>query len=172
MIVAWHRAALVVAMAAVLVAGACCRARDGAMPAEGLREAVDATLDGFHQAAANADEESYFALFAPEGVFLGTDGAERWTLAEFRDFAEPYFQGRSAWVFTPGVRHVVFSPGGKIASFDESLLSATYGECRGTGVLRLIDGRWRIVQYSLSIPIPNAMARDVVEQIRATGSGG
>lgn len=41
-----------------------------------------------------------------------------------------------------------------------------YGECRGTGVLVKLGGAWRIVQYNLTIPIPNEIALDVVEMIR------
>lgn len=58
---------------------------------------------------------------------------------------------------------------GEIAWFDEQLSSAAYGKCRGTGVLRRIDRRWRIAQYNLTIPIPNAIAKGVVGQIRALG---
>jgi hypothetical protein len=37
--------------------------------------------------------------------------------------------------------------------------SASYGECRGSGVLRQVGGDWKIAQYNLSIPIPNALAK-------------
>jgi hypothetical protein len=43
----------------------------------------------------------------------------------------------------------------------------SYGECRGTGVLLLTEQGWKISQYHLTIPIPNALAKDVVKQIRA-----
>ncbi|MCP4661770.1 MAG: nuclear transport factor 2 family protein, partial [bacterium] len=39
---------------------------------------VHAVVDAFHRAAAQADEEGYFALLAPAAVFLGTDAGERW----------------------------------------------------------------------------------------------
>ena len=53
--------------------------------------------------------------------------------------------------------------------FDEVLHNDKYGETRGSGALRRIDGAWRIVQYNLTIPIPNEMAANVVEMIRAQG---
>jgi hypothetical protein len=34
-------------------------------------------------------------------------------------------------------------------------------------VLRRIGGSWKIAQYNLSIPIPNALVKDVVARIRA-----
>ena len=52
-------------------------------------QAVAAVLDAFHEAASQADEELYFSFFAPEGVFMGTDASERWTVPEFREFAHP-----------------------------------------------------------------------------------
>ncbi len=39
------------------------------------------------------------------------------------------------------------------------------GVCRGSGVLVLINGNWKIAQYNLSIPIPNALAGGIVKQI-------
>ena len=53
--------------------------------------AIGEVLDTFHDAASKADGELYFGLFFDGGVFIGTDVSERWTVAEFRDFAEPYF---------------------------------------------------------------------------------
>jgi len=41
------------------------------------------------------------------------------------------------------------------------------GLCRGSGVLISLGGQWRIAQYNLSIPIPNALANSIVKQIRA-----
>jgi hypothetical protein len=41
------------------------------------------------------------------------------------------------------------------------------GSARGTGVLRRIGGVWKIEQYHLTIPVPNALADEVVKRIRA-----
>ena len=131
------------------------------------RLAIGRVLDDFHAAAAAADEERYFAHFAPGAVFVGTDTTERWTLPEFRAFALPHFQGESAWIYTPKVRHVDLAPGLETAWFDESLWSESYGATRGSGVLVRRGGTWRITQYVLSFPIPNELAKDVVERIQA-----
>lgn len=127
---------------------------------------VSRVLDGWHKAAAAADEARYFGYAAPDFVFLGTDASERWDLASFRAFSHPYFAKGKAWTFIPHDRHVNFSPDGNVAWFDEKLDSATYGECRGSGVLRRIHGDWKIAQYNLTIPLPNALAKTVVQMIR------
>jgi ketosteroid isomerase-like protein len=130
------------------------------------RKFIDAMLDGWHDAAAKADENRYFGAMAPEFVFLGTDPTERWDLVAFRTFAHPYFEKGKAWTFVPRDRHVILSPGGDVAWFDEKLDSASYGECRGTGVVRRIKDKWKIAHYNLTIPIPNDLSKEVVAMIR------
>ena len=118
-------------------------------------------LDDFHDAAAKADEERYFAHFAKEGVFLGTDATERWTVAEFRAYARPFFSKGRGWTYVPRDRHIdVFDD---FAMFDEMLWHEKYGELRGTGVLRNVDGDWKILQYNLTFTIPNEKAAGLVE---------
>ncbi len=63
---------------------------------------------------------------------------------------------------------VFVSEDGTTAWFDERLFNETYGETRGTGVLVLRDGSWRIAQYNLTIPVPNELASDLVGRIRAS----
>lgn len=134
--------------------------------------AIARTLDALHEAASRADEARYFALFAPDAVFLGTDAGERWTLEEFRAYAHPIFSRGRGWTYTVGERHVAVGPDGRTAWFDESLTNAKLGACRGSGVLvKGSDGRWRIAQYNLSIPIPNDLAERVAGLIRAQESG-
>jgi hypothetical protein len=128
---------------------------------------VGAVLDDWHQAASVADEARYFGHFAPNGVFMGTDGTERWTVQEFRAWAKPQFQRKSAWSFQARDRHVDFSADGKTAWFDEMLDTPNLGVCRGSGVLVLLAGTWKIAQYNLSVPIPNAIVDGIVKQIAA-----
>ena len=130
------------------------------------RANINAMLDSWHRAAAEASEDRYFGAMAPEFVFLGTDAGERWDLAAFRAFSHPYFAKGTAWTFVPRDRHVILSPGGDVAWFDEKLDSASYGECRGSGVVRRAGGRWKIAHYNLTIPIPNDLAKSVVQMIR------
>ena len=132
---------------------------------------VNRVLDDWHKAAADADEQRYFGYAAPEFVFLGTDAGERWDLASFRAFAHPYFAKGKAWTFVPHDRHVQASAREDVAWFDEKLDSASYGECRGSGVLRRTPDGWKIAQYNLTIPIPNDLAKTVVQMIREGAKG-
>lgn len=127
--------------------------------------AVAAVLDGFHAAAAAADEERYFAALAPDAVFLGTDATERWTREEFRKFAHPYFAKGKAWTYKPTARWISFAPDRTVAWFDELLDSPHMGVCRGSGVLVRTAEGWKIEQYNLSLPIPNDLAEGVTKQI-------
>ena len=61
---------------------------------------------------------------------------------------------------------MLFSADGKLAWFDEKLDNEKYGRVRGTGVLRLTDEGWKLVQYSLSFPIPNDITLAVAEIVR------
>ena len=130
--------------------------------------AVGATLDALHAAAATADAATYFDLFTPEARFIGTDAAERWSLAEFRAYAEPYFARGQGWTYAPVERTITLAPipCRCIAWFDEVLDNASYGRTRGSGVLRRTEEGWRIEQYVLSFTVPNAAAGAVVAAIR------
>jgi len=128
---------------------------------------VGKTLDAFHQAASKADGAAYFDLFAPQGVFLGTDAKERWTVEEFKKYAMPHLSKGKGWTYVPHDRHVDLSADGETAWFDELLDSKSYGLCRGTGVLLKISGKWKIAQYHLTIPVPNELADTMVKMIRS-----
>jgi hypothetical protein len=141
----------------------------GLAPASGDRaekpeDAVHKVLDDFHDAAAKADGPRYFGHFAPGAVFLGTDASERWTLEEFRVFADPYFEKGKAWTYTPLERHVgIEGAAADVAWFDEKLDNAKIGLCRGSGALVKIDGVWRVKQYNLTMLVPNEIAEQVAK---------
>jgi hypothetical protein len=161
------------AMLLLAVAAGGCASGGGPVGTGGASDPA-ATLDALHDAASRADGAAYFALFEPGAVFLGTDASERWTVAEFRAYAEPYFSQGKGWTYAVigGKRHIERSADGGVAWFDEALTNEKYGECRGTGVLRLgADGRWRIVQYNLVKPVPNELMEPLMELIRARDGG-
>lgn len=145
-----------------------------AVPAPGAALAqegsVAAVLDDFHLAASQADGPRYFGHFAPGAVFLGTDAMERWSLEQFRAYAEPYFSQGKGWTYVVKARHITLSEDLRHAWFDESLENEKYGECRGSGVLLRLNDEWKIVQYNLTVPIPNDMLADVARDIRARKS--
>ena len=130
--------------------------------AEDARVAVDAVLTRLHALAAAGDFESYFDLYAPDAVFFGTDASERWNIAEFRRYAA----GSKGWAYQMTARHIFINASGDTAWFDEELQNARFGATRGTGVLALREGVWKVVQYHLTIPIPNEMAEAVADEIR------
>jgi hypothetical protein len=140
-----------------------------AMQAQSPSDRVAAVLDDWHQAASVADEARYFSHFAPDGVFMGTDATERWTVSEFRVWARPYFAKGKAWSFKARDRHVAFAGDGKVAWFDEMLDTPNLGVCRGSGVLTMVEGVWKISQYNLSVPIPNSLVDGIVKQIAGAG---
>ncbi len=128
--------------------------------------AVAAVLDDLHEAASEADGERYFNLYAENAIFLGTDLTERWTIEAFKAYALARFDQGTGWTYTPQSRHLYFSPDKKTAWFDEILHNERYGQCRGTGVLLKVGEAWKIAQYHLTVPIPNALLYKVVEMIK------
>lgn len=138
-------------------------------PEASSEAAVAAVLDDWHAAAAAADEARYFAHFAPDAVFLGTDATERWSVEEFRRYAHPYFAKGKAWSFKAVERHISFSPDRSVAWFDERLDTPNLGPARGSGVLVRAAGSWRIAHYDLSVPIPNALMKEIKQRIEEIG---
>ena len=128
--------------------------------------AVNAAVDDWHDAAAKADEARYFGHFAAESVFLGTDATERWDLAAFKAYAHPRFATGKAWTLKPSGRHVSLSPDATVAWFDETVTSPSYGPSRGSGVLLLQDGKWKIAHYNLTVPVPNDLLMKVAGMIK------
>jgi hypothetical protein len=112
-------------------------------------------LDDLNDAAAHADEARYFAHFADDSVFLGTDATERWDLPAFRAFAHPHFATGKAWSFHAVRRAITIADDGRFAYFDEDLATEKLGPARGSGVFVLENGRWKIAQYNLAVVVPN-----------------
>jgi len=131
---------------------------------------ISMSLDDFHDAASKADFKRYFDHFAVNGVFLGTDATERWSVNEFKKYAKPHFDKGKVWTYVSKSRNILLSKDGNTAWFDEMLENQTLGECRGSGVLAKIDHQWKILQYNLTITIPNQFALKVAEMIKGTES--
>ncbi|WP_318312209.1 nuclear transport factor 2 family protein [Flagellimonas crocea] len=123
---------------------------------------IDEVLDAWHMAAANADFDAYFGKMTEDGVFLGTDAMENWQNEEFRSFSKPYFNKGKAWNFTAVQRNIYVNETGTFAWFDE-LLDTQMKLCRGSGVLKKINGQWKIAHYVLSIAVPNENVDELVE---------
>lgn len=117
-------------------------------------QAIQNSLTAWHEAAASANYDEYFGLMTKDAVFIGTDATENWQLEEFKTFSKPYFDKGKAWSFTTLERNLYVTPYLKTAWFDE-LLNTQMGICRGFGVVKKVDGSWKIQHYVLSISVPN-----------------
>lgn len=132
---------------------------------------INRTLDSFHQAATDADYIRYFSLLADDAVFLGTDSTERWTKKQFSAYVKPYFSKGKGWRYVSNKRNIsIVDSHPNIAFFDELLLNDNYGLCRGTGVLIKSGGDWKILQYNLSVTVPNSVAKQVVNLISVSAN--
>ena len=130
---------------------------------------VAAVLDQLNVASAAADADAYFALYAPDARFVGTDAGEHWTIAELRAYATPYFSRGDGWSYPATERVVTIAPieCRCIAWFEERLTNDSYGRTRGSGVMRLTDEGWKIEQYVLSLAVPNDLASPIARIIKA-----
>ena len=136
--------------------------------ADNQRAAIDALIDGLHQDAHEGNFHTYFDRYTPDAVFLGTDKSERWTIDQFKVYAEPAFEDGHGWTYSVKERN--WEGEGSTRWFDEVLLNEKLGHCRGTGVVELIDGEWKIAHYALSMLVPNEIAAEVGAQTqRADG---
>ena len=141
----------------------------GALADDSSRQAVDAVLDAFHDAAANGDKERYLGLMTDNGVFLGTDEWERWPKQpDFTDYVDGRFKDGSGWTYRSVERNVDFSADGNVAWFDEVIFSDANGRFRGTGVLVKDAGDWKIAHYAMSFLIFNENWQDVIELTKKT----
>ena len=120
---------------------------------------IDALIDGLHRDAHQGNFKTYFGRYSSNAVFLGTDKTERWTIEEFKVYAKPAFEDGHGWTYEVIERN--WEGHGKTRWFDEILLNKKLGHCRGTGVVKLINGEWKIAHYALTMLIPNAIAAEV-----------
>ncbi len=122
---------------------------------------INRVLDSWHERASVADT-SYFQLFAPNAMYLGTDPKEIWTVKKFKELYIGYFLRGNAWNFKMKNRRVYLGDFGHYAWFDETL-DTWMGLCRGTGVMeKVASGKWRIKHYSLTVLVPNDKIKDYV----------
>lgn len=119
------------------------------------RAEITKMLDAWHQAAAQADETAYFKHLSADSIYLGTDATERWDKTAFQKFAHPHFAKGKAWNFVATRRGIMLSKDGTLAWFDEDLKTLGLGPARGSGVVRVDEGVWKIVHYNLTITVPN-----------------
>ncbi len=130
--------------------------------ADDQRVSLDIFLDGLHQDAHEGNFNSYFNRYSSDAIFLGTDKTERWNIEEFKLYAKPAFKDGHGWSYTVIERN--WEGDGDIRWFDEILFNEKLGNCRGTGVIKLINNEWKITHYALTMLVPNSIAADVGSQ--------
>ncbi len=122
---------------------------------------INRVLDNWHERASVADT-TYFDLFAPEAIYLGTDPKEIWTAKKFEQLYVSYFRKGNAWNFKKKNRNVYLGTNAQYAWFDETL-DTWMGLCRGTGVMeKEPNGQWFIKHYSLTVLVPNDKIKEYV----------
>jgi len=153
-------------LAALLMSPAQAPQAEDAARAAAIR-AVEEVLADFQAAGVEADAERFFGHLAPEAIYLGTDATERHTVEELRARIEPHFAQGTGWTSRLKQANVSVTEDARLAWFDARLEREPFGELRASGVLEQRDDVWLIVQYNVSLPIPNEAVRDVVKLIRA-----
>lgn len=132
-------------------------------------DAIAAVIDDFHDAAAHGDGERYLRHLTDDAVFMGTDEWERWPKhPAFEDYVSRRFRDGSGWQYRSVERNVSVSELGNVAWFDEVIFSEANGRFRGTGVLLLQDGEWKIARYAMSFLVFNENWDEVIELSRKT----
>ena len=126
------------------------------------KQNINATVDAWHKAAAEANYETYFGLMTDDAIFIGTDATENWNKKAFQVYAKPHFDKGKAWSFTALERNIFIDPNGKFAWFDE-LLNTQMKICRGSGVLVKENNIWKLKQYILSTTIPNEQMDNIIK---------
>lgn len=123
------------------------------------KEQISEVLTNWHQAASEANFDTYFGYMTDDSIFIGTDATENWQSEAFKAFSKPYFDKGKAWSFTAIERNIYVN--GAIAWFDE-LLDTQMKICRGSGVMQKINDEWKIKHYVLSIAVPNDKVDELV----------
>lgn len=132
------------------------------MTAQNSNDAVSKLINDWHKAAAEADFNGYFSKMHRNAVYMGTDATERWNKTDFMSYSKPYFDKGKAWDFKTLKRNITFSKDKKTAWIDE-LLDTQMKICRGSGVLIYEKKQWKIIQYVLSMTVPNDKTPEVIK---------
>ena len=130
------------------------------------KEQINKVLNNLHKYASEANGEKYFQLFNDQAVFHGTDLNERWSIDEFKKYAQNRFDTGIGWTYKSLERNIFINSSNTTAWFDEIVINEKYGKFRGTGVLSKVDGMWKIDQYNLLFPIPNDLLLKYTKEVK------
>ena len=88
------------------------------------KEQINKVLDNLHKYASEANGEKYFQLFNNQAVFHGTDLNERWSIDEFKKYAQNRFDTGTGWTYKSLERNICKFPGGK-----QDQYASAFGGC-------------------------------------------
>tara|TARA_R110002050_G_scaffold2603_3_gene14832 strand:+ start:5979 stop:6476 length:498 start_codon:yes stop_codon:yes gene_type:complete len=128
-------------------------------PKEAEIETLNAFMDAWHLAAAEANTEEFFGSMREDAIYIGTDKTERWLRDDLRKWAANAFERESAWIFKASERNWQLKLDKQFAICDE-LLDTWMGPCRATAVLTWEKDGWKIIHYQLSVTIDNEKIND------------
>ena len=130
---------------------------------------IGKVIDDFHDAAAHGDKDRYLGHLSEDAVFMGTDEWERWPKnPDFSDYVDGRFENGRGWNYKSAERKIHVSDSADVAWFDEVVFSESNGRFRGTGVLTMQNGSWKISHYAMSFLILNENWDEVIELTRKT----
>lgn len=113
-------------------------------------------LELLHKAEREGNADGIRDAFSTDGVFLGTDATEAWSMEKLHKDLSAGFKERGGWTFEIKERTIGISPDGNTAWFKEI---AHYVQSnftlRPTGTMLKQDGKWKITQLHMGVPIPN-----------------
>lgn len=133
--------------------------------------AIGAVIDDFHDAAAHGDNARYLGHMTADAVFMGTDEWERWPKqTDFIDYVGSRFKDGSGWTYRSVERKIQLADAGNVAWFDEVIFSESSGRFRGTGVVVLENGTWKIAHYAMSFLVFNENWQEVIELSKQTSA--
>ena len=168
---------LVLLVLAALPTAACTASSTPANAPAGSAQAspsaeVAAVLDDFHDAAARADEDRYFGHLDSDPI-SGHRRQGAMGQGCVPSVRAPALREGQSWTFRAAHRDIVMGKSGDIAWFDESLATEKLGPARGSGVLVKRNGKWVILQYNLTLTIPNErfdVVKEATEEAKVIGS--
>ncbi len=130
---------------------------------------IGKVIDDFHDAAAHGDKDRYLGHLSEDAVFMDTDEWERWPKQpDFSDYVDGRFENGRGWNYKSEERKIRISESADVAWFDEVVFSETNGRFRGTGVLTMRNGSWKISHYAMSFLILNENWDEVIKLTRKT----
>lgn len=118
------------------------------------KDSIDLLLNRHHDATVAKNAQALERVFSTDGYFIGTDDTEKWSREELM---QKLRESESGWDLTDCRERQIYShpEHTKVAVFFEVVRHEKYGLMRGSGVVVVEGGKWRILQYVLSFSVPN-----------------